>query len=37
MMGIVNNKIVQVPFSEAIKDEKLIDKHLVDILQVLCV
>lgn len=37
MVGVVNNKIVHVPFTEAIKDEKPVDKHLFDVLRLLCI
>ena len=35
MVGVMNNKIVHVPFSEAIKDEKALDRRLFDVLGVL--
>ena len=37
MIGIMNNKIVHVPFTDAIKDEKPVDKHLFDVLRLLCI
>ena len=37
MVGVMNDKIVHVPFTEAIKDEKPVDKHLFDVLRLLCI
>lgn len=37
MIGIKDDQIVYVPFSEAIKGEKPLDHHLIDILRVLCI
>ncbi len=37
MIGIVNNEIVYVPFSKAIKDEKPVDKQLMDVLRILSI
>ena len=37
MIGIMNNKIVHVPFTDAIKDEKPVDTHLFDVLRLLCI
>lgn len=37
MIGIVNNEIVHVPFNKAIKDEKPVDKYLVDVLRLLSI
>jgi len=37
MIGIVNNEIVYVPFSKAIKDEKPVDKKLMDVLRILSI
>jgi 6-phosphofructokinase 1 len=37
MIGIVNNEIVYVPFNKAIKDEKPVDKKLMDILRILSI
>ncbi|MGC9151210.1 MAG: 6-phosphofructokinase [Microbacter sp.] len=37
MIGIVNNEIVYVPFHKAIKDEKPVDKKLMDILRILSI
>jgi 6-phosphofructokinase 1 len=37
MIGIVNNDIVYVPFSKAIKDEKPVDKYLFDVLKLLSI
>jgi 6-phosphofructokinase 1 len=37
MIGIVNNEIVYVPFSKAIKDEKPVDKKLMEVLRILSI
>lgn len=37
MIGIVNNEVVYVPFNKAIKDEKPVDKKLMDILRILSI
>ncbi len=37
MIGIVNNEIVYVPFSKAIKDEKPVDKQLMEVLRILSI
>jgi 6-phosphofructokinase 1 len=37
MIGIVNDEIVYVPFSKAIKDNKAVDEKLVSILQMLSI
>ena len=37
MIGIVNNEIVYVPFSKAIKDEKPVDTQLMDVLRILSI
>jgi 6-phosphofructokinase 1 len=35
MIGIVNDQIVYVPFNKAIKDEKPVDKKLMEVLRIL--
>ena len=37
MIGIENNKIVYVPFAKAIKNDKPIDKELVNVLHELSI
>ena len=37
MIGIVNDKIVNVPFTKAIKDDKPVDESLVGVLQILSI
>jgi 6-phosphofructokinase 1 len=37
MIGIVNNEIVYVPFAKAIKDEKPVNKSLMDVLHILSI
>ncbi len=37
MVGIVNNKIVHVPFSKAIKDDKPLDEGLMEVVHVLSI
>lgn len=37
MIGIVNNEIVHVPFTKAIKDDKPVDQNLLGVLQVLSI
>ena len=37
MIGIENNKIVYVPFTKAIKNDKPIDKELVSVLHELSI
>ena len=37
MIGIVNEQIVHVPFSKAIKDDKPINQHKVQVLQELSI
>jgi 6-phosphofructokinase 1 len=37
MIGIVNNEIVHVPFTKAIKDDKPVDESLVGVLQILSI
>ncbi|MDR1585304.1 MAG: 6-phosphofructokinase [Prevotellaceae bacterium] len=37
MIGIVNDKIVHVPFTKAIKDDKPVDESLVGVLQILSI
>lgn len=37
MLGIVNDKIVHVPFTKAIKDDKPVDESLVGVLQILSI
>jgi 6-phosphofructokinase 1 len=37
MIGIVNNEIVHVPFTKAIKDDKPVDETLVGVLQILSI
>ncbi len=37
MIGIVDNEIVYVPFSKAIKDEKPVNKYLLDVLKLLSI
>ena len=37
MIGIVNNKIVHVPFTKAIKDDKPVDESLLGVIQVLSI
>ncbi|MBP1676087.1 MAG: 6-phosphofructokinase [Bacteroidetes bacterium] len=37
MIGIVNNEIVNVPFTKAIKDDKPVDESLVGVLQILSI
>ncbi len=37
MIGVVNNEIVHVPFSKAIKDDKQVDPSLVTVLQILSI
>lgn len=37
MIGVVNNEIVHVPFTKAIKDDKPVDQNLVGVLQILSI
>ncbi len=37
MIGVVNDKIVHVPFTKAIKDDKPVDESLVSVLQMLSI
>lgn len=37
MIGVVNNQIVHVPFTKAIKDDKPLDEHLVSVLHILSI
>ncbi len=37
MIGEINNLIVHVPFEKAIKDEKPIDSHMIDVLRILSI
>ncbi len=37
MIGIVNNEIVHVPFTKAIKDDKPVDENLLGVLQILSI
>lgn len=37
MIGVVNNKIVHVPFTKAIKDDKPLDENLMGILHILSI
>ncbi len=37
MIGIVNNEIVHIPFTKAIKDDKPVDERLIGIIQVLSI
>lgn len=37
MIGIVNNEIVHVPFTKAIKDDKPVNEDLVGVLQILSI
>ncbi len=37
MIGIVNNEIVHVPFTKAIKDDKPVDESLLGVLQILSI
>lgn len=37
MIGIVNNEIVHVPFTKAIKDDKPVNENLVGVLQILSI
>lgn len=37
MIGIVNNEIVHVPFSKAIKDDKPVNEHLLGVVQILSI
>ncbi|MDD3077715.1 MAG: 6-phosphofructokinase [Paludibacter sp.] len=37
MIGIVNNEIVHVPFTKAIKDDKPVDESLVGVVQILSI
>ncbi len=37
MIGVVNDKIVHVPFTKAIKDDKPVDESLVGVLQILSI
>jgi 6-phosphofructokinase 1 len=37
MIGIVNDQIVYVPFNKAIKDEKPVDKNLMEVLRILSI
>ncbi len=37
MVGTINNLMVHVPFQKAIKDEKPIDSHMIDILRILSI
>lgn len=37
MIGVVNNEIVHVPFTKAIKDDKPVDESLVGVLQILSI
>ena len=37
MIGVVNNEIVHVPFTKAIKDDKPLDEKLMDVLHILSI
>ncbi len=37
MIGIVNNEIVHVPFTKAIKDDKPVNEHLLGVVQILSI
>jgi 6-phosphofructokinase 1 len=37
MIGMVNNEIVHVPLTKAIKDDKQVDEGLIGVLQILSI
>jgi 6-phosphofructokinase 1 len=37
MVGIINDKIVYVPFTQAIRDDKPLDPHIIRTLQALSI